>query len=73
MENKTTRKCTIGSSDYKIDFPLTLPAVIRNPIELRQLNLEDDIRGILTDIIVDRGDEQNHSSNVKADMTDWFI
>ena len=73
MGNKLTRKCAIGSSDYKIDFPLTLPAVIRNPIELRQLNLEDDIRGILTDIIVDRGDEQNHSSNVKADMTDWFM
>ena len=73
MGNKLTRRCTVGSSDYKIDFPLTLPAVIRNPIELRQLNLEASLRGTLTDIIVDRGDEQNHSSNVKADMTDWFM
>ena len=73
MGNKLTRKCAIGSSDYKIDFPLTLPAVIRNPIELRQLNLEASLRGTLTDIIVDLGDEQNHSSNVKADMTDWFM
>ena len=73
MGNKLTRRCTVGSSDYKIDFPLTLPAAIRNPIELRQLNLEASLRGTLTDIIVDRGDEQNHSSNVKADMTDWFM
>ena len=73
MGNKLTRKCTIGSSDYKVHFPLTIPAVIRNPIELRQLNLEASLRGTLTDIIVDLGDEQNHSSNVKADMTDWFM
>ena len=73
MGNKLTRKCAIGSSDYKIDFPLTLPAVIRNPIELRQLNLEASLLGTLTDIIVVHGDEQNHSSNVKADMTDWFM
>ena len=56
MGNKLTRKCAIGSSDYKIDFPLTLPAVIRNPIELRQLNLEAALRGTLTDIIVYLGD-----------------
>ena len=73
MGNKLTRKCTIGLTDYKVHFPLTLPAVIDNPIELRQLNLEASLRGTLTDIIVDLGDEQNPSSNVKADMTDWFM
>ena len=73
MGNKLTRKCTIGSSDYKVHFPLTIPAVIHNPIELRQLNLEASLLGTLTDIIVVHGDEQNHSSNVKADMTDWFM
>ena len=73
MGNKLTRKCTIGLTDYKVHFPLTLPAVIDNPIELRQLNLEASLLGTLTDIIVVHGDEQNHSSNVKADMTDWFM
>ena len=73
MENKLTRKCTIGFSDYKIHFPLTLPAAIDNPIELRQLNLDVNTRQSLTHIILDRGDDQNHSSNVKADMTDWFM
>jgi hypothetical protein len=73
MGNKLTRKCTIGLTDYKVHFPLTLPAVIDNPIELRQLNLEASLLGTLTDIIVVHGDEQKHSSNVKADMTDWFM
>ena len=73
MGNKLTRKCTIGLTDYKVHFPLTLPAVIDNPIELRQLNLDVNTRQSLTQIILDRGDDQNHLSNVKADMTDWFM
>ncbi len=27
----------------------------------------------MIELILEHGDEQNHSSNVKADMTDWFM
>ena len=73
MENKITRKCGTHGKEYKLEFPLNIPAVIQNPIQLVKLELSSTMRQSLKDIILNRGDEQNHSSNVKADMTDWFM
>ena len=73
MENKIIRKCGTHGKEYKLEFPITIPAVIQNPIELLKLGLSSTMRQSLKDIILNRGDEQNHASNVKADMTDWFM
>lgn len=67
------RKCTVESTDYEIPFPMTVSATVRCPIELRKLNLHERTRSSLIELILEHGDEQNHSSNVKADMTDWFM
>lgn len=67
------RKCTVESIDYDVDFPMTVSATVRCPIELRKLNLNENTRSSLIELILEHGDEQNHSSNVKADMTDWFM
>ena len=42
-------------------------------VVLRKLNLNENTRSSLIELILEHGDEQNHSSNVKADMTDWFM
>ena len=73
MGNKIIRKCGTHGKEYKLEFPITIPAVIQNPIELVKLGLSSTMRQSLKDIILNRGDEQNHVSNVKADMTDWFM
>ena len=73
MENKITRKCGTHGKEYKLEFPLKIPAVIQNPIQLVKLELSSTMRQSLKDIILNRGDEQNHVTNVKADMTDWFM
>ena len=73
MGNKIIRKCGTHGKEYKLEFPITIPAVIQNPIELVKLGLSSTMRQSLKDIILNRGDEQNHASNVKADMTDWFM
>ena len=73
MGNKLTRKCTVETTDYEVEFPMTLSAMVRCPITLKKLNLDSRTCSSLTDIILEHGDEQNHSSNVKADMTDWFM
>ena len=73
MENKIIRKCGTHGKEYKLEFPITIPAVIQNPIELVKLGLSSTMRQSLKDIILNRGDEQNHASNVKADMTDWMM
>ena len=67
------RKCTVESIDYDVDFPMTVSATVRCPIELRKLNLNENTRSSLIELILEHGDEQNHASNVKADMTDWFM
>ena len=67
------RKCTVESIDYDVDFPMTVSATVRCPIELRKLNLNANTRSSLIELILEHGDEQNHASNVKADMTDWFM
>ena len=67
------RKCTVESIDYEVDFPMTVSATVRCPIELRKLNLNANTRSSLIELILEHGDEQNHASNVKADMTDWFM
>ena len=73
MENKIIRKCSTHGKEYKLEFPITIPAVIQNPIQLVKLGLSSTMRQSLKDIILNRGDEQRHSSNVKADMTDWYM
>ena len=73
MENKIIRKCSTHGKEYKLEFPITIPAVIQNPIQLVKLELSSTMRQSLKDIILNRGDEQNHVTNVKADMTDWFM
>ena len=67
------RKCTVESTDYEIPFPMTVSATVRCPIELKKLNLNAQTRSSLIELILEHGDEQNHASNVKADMTDWFM
>ncbi len=67
------RKCTVESIDYEVDFPMTVSATVRCPIELRKLNLNENTRSSLIELILEHGDEQNHASNVKADMTDWHM
>ena len=73
MKNKIIRKCGTHGKEYKLEFPITIPAVIQNPIELVKLGVSSTMRQSLKDIILNRGDEQNHVTNVKADMTDWFM
>lgn len=73
MENKIIRKCSTHGKEYKLEFPITIPAVIQNPIQLVKLELSSTMRQSLKDIILNRGDEQNRLSNVKADMTDWHM
>ena len=73
MGNKIIRKCGTHGKEYKLEFPITIPAVIQNPIQLVKLELSSTMRQSLKDIILNRGDEQNHVTNVKADMTDWFM
>ena len=67
------RKCTVESIDYEVDFPMTVSATVRCPIELRKSNLNEQTRSSLIEHILEHGDEQNHASNVKADMTDWHM
>ena len=67
------RKCTVESIDYEVDFPMTVSATVRCPIELRKSNLNENTRSSLIELILEHGDEQNHASNVKADMTDWHM
>ncbi len=67
------RKCTVESIDYEVDFPMTVSATVRCPIELKKLNLNAQTRSSLIELILEHGDEQNHASNVKADMTDWHM
>ena len=67
------RKCTVESIDYEVDFPMTVSATVRCPIELRKSNLNEQTRSSLIELILEHGDEQNHSSNVKADMTNWHM
>ena len=67
------RKCTVESADYEVEFPMTVSATVRCPIELKKLNLNERTRSSLIELILSHGDEQYHHSNVKADMTDWFM
>tara|TARA_Y100001938_G_C8060066_1_gene416704 strand:+ start:516 stop:1103 length:588 start_codon:yes stop_codon:yes gene_type:complete len=71
MANK--RKIANEGKFYNLEFPISIPAVINNPIQLLKLNLDPNHRESLKNIILDLGDEQKHSSNVKADMTSWFM
>ena len=44
------RKCTVESTDYEVEFPMTVSATVRCPIELRKLNLNEDTRSSLIEI-----------------------
>ena len=71
--SKSVRKIGTNNQLFSLEFPVTMPAVIKNPINIVKLNFKPEMRSTLVDIILKHGDEQNHSSNVKADMTDWFM
>ena len=71
--SKSVRKIGTNNQLFSLEFPVTMPAVIKNPINIVKLNFKPEMRSTLVDIILKHGDEQNHSSNVKADMTSWFM
>ena len=51
----------------------TINAVIECQIEQKKLNLDASTRKNLIRIIRECGDEQNHCTNIKANMTNWAI
>ena len=81
MENKEShhspnprriaRKCAAYGKEYNLEFPVTIPTVVQSPVQVVSLGLDSDLQKRLIDIILSRGDEQKHATNVKADMTNW--
>ena len=67
------RKVGADGELFSLDFPVAIPNVQKNPVHLVKMNLETPMISSLKEIIRSHGDEQQHASNVKADMTDWFM
>ena len=67
------RKVGADGEFFSLDFPVAIPNVQKNPVHLVKMNLETPMISSLKEIIRSHGDEQQHASNVKADMTDWFM
>ena len=71
--SKEKRKVGTDGELYSLDFPVEIPTIQKNPVHLVRMNLEASMISSLKKIIRSHGDEQEHASNVKADMTDWFM
>ena len=67
------RKVGADGELFSLDFPVAIPNIQKNPVHLVKMNLETPMISSLKEIIRSHGDEQQHASNVKADMTDWFM
>ena len=67
------RKVGADGEFFSLDFPVAIPNIQKNPVHLVKMNLETPMISSLKEIIRSHGDEQQHASNVKADMTDWFM
>ncbi len=67
------RKVGADGELFSLDFPVAIPNIQKNPVHLVKMNLETPMISSLKEIIRNHGDEQQHASNVKADMTDWFM
>ena len=67
------RKVGADGELFSLDFPVAIPNIQKNPVHLVKMNLETPMISSLKEIIRSHGDELKHASNVKADMTDWFM